>query len=78
MSKMVSPTAANLARDKRNKLKLEREFLKFKKQAKQAAAQSREAKDLIVPLKKLEMAVRRGAFGLLIGPCDPKAKRRPR
>ena len=78
MAKKVPPTPGNLAKDEKNKLRLEAEFLKFKKLADQAAAQSRAAKDLIVPLKKLEMAVRRGAFGLIFWPCNDKKKRRRR
>ena len=75
MAKKVPPTPGNLAKDRRNKLRLEVEFLKFKKQAHQAAAQSRAARDLIVPLKKLETAVRIGAFGFLFWPDNHKKKR---
>lgn len=78
MAKKVPPTPGNLAKDKKDKLRLEAEFLRFKKLAVQAAAQSRAAKDLIVPLKKLEMAVRRGAFGRIFWPCNDKKKRRRR
>lgn len=75
MAKKVPPTPGNLAKDRKNKLRLEVEFLKFKKQAHQAAAQSRTARDLVVPLKKLETAVRKGAFGFFFWPVNHKKKR---
>lgn len=75
MAKKVPPTPGNLAKDRKNKLRLEVEFLKFKKQAHRAAAQSRSARDLVVPLKKLETAVRIGAFGFLFWPVNHEKKK---
>lgn len=75
MGKKVPPTPANLAKDRRNKRELEREFLKFKKKAHQAATQSRQAKDLIVPLKKLEKAIHIGAFGFFFWSGNGSKKR---
>jgi len=66
----LRPTKANFNVDSRNKEKLGDEFEKFKKKVKKAAKSSPEVRALIVPLAKLEKAVRIGAWGIVFVPED--------
>ena len=59
----VPPTKANFERDHRDKLKLDKAFVKFKKLVQREAKRSREVRELLVPLRVLESAIIIGAFG---------------
>jgi hypothetical protein len=71
----VPPTKANFDADSRNKKKLADEFEKFKEKVKKSAKFSPEVQELIVPLAKLENAVRIGAWGMVFVPEDEKKRR---
>jgi hypothetical protein len=71
----VPPTKANFDADSRNKKKLGDEFEKFKQNVKKAAKTSPAVQELIVPLARLEKAVRIGAWGIVFVPEDEKKRR---
>ena len=71
----VPPTKANFDADSRNKKKLGDEFEKFKQKVKKAAKSSSEVQELIVPLVRLEKAVKIGAWGIVFVPGDEKKRR---
>jgi hypothetical protein len=62
--RVVPATSANCETDFRNKVKLNKEFARFKKVFGQAAKSSGEVKKLVVPLRKLERAIIIGAYGV--------------
>ena len=71
----VPPTKENFDTDFRNKEKLGDEFEEFKKVLEQAAKSSPDVRKLIVPLAKLESAIRNGAWGMVFVPEDEKKRR---
>jgi hypothetical protein len=71
----LPPTKANFDADSRNKKKLADEFEEFKQKVKKAAKSSPAVEELIVPLAKLENAVRIGAWGIIFVPVEEKKRR---
>jgi hypothetical protein len=59
----VPATSANCEADYRAKVKLNAEFKDFKTRVKKAAKTSRDIKELIIPLVRLEKAIKVAAWG---------------
>jgi hypothetical protein len=71
----VPPTKENFDVDFRNKEQLGDEFEEFKKVVEQEAKSSPDVQKLIVPLAKLENAVKIGAWGMIFVTEDEKKQR---
>ncbi len=71
----VPPTKENFDTDFRNKEKLGDEFEEFKKVFEQEAKFSPDFQKLVVPLAKLESAIKIGAWGMVFVPEDEKKQR---
>ena len=59
----VLPTKANCEQDFRDKLKLSHQFEEFKKLLQGAARSSSDVQKLVIPLNRLEKAVKVAAWG---------------